>query len=126
MIIKVNKENYMQEWLKLIAIFKTIKNDSKDTATDISNLKGRNLEVFELIARYKKVGKDQRYKLANILNMSEASLGNYIKKLKDSGLIRKVKKDNLPYYYECSFPVPNSLEQLLNRQEVITFKLDNQ
>lgn len=125
MIIPINKDNYMMEWLKLIVIFKNNKNSKSNNVFDnkLLSLSPTSVKVFEAIARYKRAGKNERYEISKLLGMSEASLGNYIKKLKDLELIKKVKEKNTPYYYTCTFPVPNSVEQLLSRKEVITFKL---
>lgn len=111
MKITINTENYILTWLKLVIGVKLN-----------IYLTKREYELLSLIAGYKIVALKERKEISGKLNCSEQVISNYLKALKDKGLIEYSKKDK-SYNYSLKIPVPNNIDDLINLQDRLEFTL---
>lgn len=121
MKIFVNNDNYKVRYLNLICYACNIKLSPKRQLVMNHILNG------PLYAK----DKPDLYKKLGICNNNLTNTINFLSKCSPS-LIRKVKvidkdlkKEKGGYYYECTFPIPKTEEDLLNMSINITFINNN-
>ena len=116
MKININKQNYLQVWLKLILLKLHI------------DLPKKELEVLEYICKLQPISTEERRLIAKKVGTSYQVVSNTIKKLKDKGLISisknkdpKVKKS---YVYNSNITSPSNIDKLRFRIETIEFIIE--
>lgn len=113
MKIKINKDNYVRIWLKLILL-----------KLDI-DLPKKELEVLEYICKLQPISTEERRIIAKKLGTSYQVISNSIKKLKDKGLI-SISKNKDPrvkksYVYNSNITSPSNIDKLKFRIETLEF-----